>query len=122
MGGRDPGMGVDGEGEMGPGAVGGGALCLLGLEEGGAGTGQSRLDVEEEPGGVGGAKGWGIDGEGGGSARVVAVVEIEGREPGGGVDSVVVSKLNGGEVGVPIVLEDVDVVAEAGKNDFVRVL
>ena len=52
VGGRDPGIRVDREGEVGAGAVGSGALCLLGLDEGGAGTGEGRLDVEEEPGGV----------------------------------------------------------------------
>ena len=53
---------------------------------------------------------------------MVAIVEVEGGEPGGGMDSVIVSELNGGEVGIPVVLEGVDVVAETGEDDLVGVL
>ena len=78
--------------------------------------------MHEELGGGGGAEGWGVGGEGGWGAWVVTVVQVKGGEASGGVDSVVVSELDGGEVGPPVVLEGVDVVSKAGENDLVRVL
>ena len=52
----------------------------------------------------------------------MTVVEIERGVAGGGVGSVVVSELHSSEMSVPVVLEGVDVVTEAGEDDFVRVL
>ena len=122
MSGGDPSVGVDGERKVGAGAVGSDALCLLCLEEGRTGTGEGGLDVNEEVRGGGGTEGGGIGRDGSGGARMVAVVEIKWGEASGSVNGVVVSKFNGGEMGIPIVLEGVDVVTKASEHDLVGVL
>ena len=78
--------------------------------------------MNEKVRGGGGAEGRSVGNEGGGSARMVAVVEIKRGKTSGGMDGVVMRKLHGGEMGVPVILEGVDIVTEIGEHDLVRVL
>ena len=78
--------------------------------------------VANEVGGVGRAEVGGVSGEGGGGAGMMAIANEEGGFAGGGVGGVVVGENDGGELQIPVILEEVDLGPEAGDDGFVSIL
>ena len=121
-GGFDPDEVPGGEGDVVAVAVGGEGLCGLSFFELLADTAVDGGHVLDEGVGVNGAEVGGVGGEGGRGAGVVAIADEEGGLAGGGMDGVVVGEGDGGELEVPVVLEEVDVGSEGSNDGFVGVL